>query len=69
MSYSNLQKESLIIPINEIKSSTVDEIKEPQQKVNNPGFSSFMPDHMQDYMKELYDICNRANQNQKKDDT
>ena len=42
-----------------------------QQKVNNPGFSSFMPDHMQDYMKELYDIhcrIHNINQNQKKDD-
>jgi len=42
-----------------------------QQKFNNIEFSSFMPDHMQDYMKELHDIHNRihnTNHTEQKDE-
>ena len=42
-----------------------------QKKDNNQRISSFMPDHMQDYMKELYDIHNRihnTNHTEQKDE-
>jgi hypothetical protein len=62
-----LMKDGKMVNQTENKNNT-----RPQKKVNNPGFSSFMPDHMQDYMKELYDIhcrIHNINQNEKKDDT